>query len=105
MNSLQTITNYIVTPIVGVIPWPFQLHLEETEVSHIFSIPLDWLADPIHREIRYRTIPNPFAQILHKERHPVIYFQPYQDELLWGVSAEITVLLLDILYNKKKAGD
>jgi hypothetical protein len=30
----------------------------------------------------------------------VIYFQPYQDELLWGVSAEITVRLINILYNR-----
>jgi 8-oxo-dGTP pyrophosphatase MutT (NUDIX family) len=105
MNSLQTITNYIVTPVVGVIPWPFTVQLEETEVSRIFSIPLDWLADPNHHEVRNRTLPNPFAEILHKKIHPVIYFQPYQDELLWGVSAEITVRLIDILYNNKKAGD
>src|SRR4030066_250502 len=46
MDSLRTITNYLVTPIVGVIPWPVQFQLEETEVSRVFSIPLDWLADP-----------------------------------------------------------
>jgi hypothetical protein len=34
----------------------------------------------------------------------VIYFHPYKDELLWGVSAEITVRLIDTLY-KKLAGD
>ena len=105
MKSLQTITNYIVTPIVGVIPWPFPVRLEETEVSRVFSIPLDWLADPNHRYIRNRTVPNPFAQFLHKDIHPVFYFQSYEDELLWGVSAEITVRLIDILYNNRKAGD
>ena len=105
MQSLQTITNYIVTPIVGVIPWPVSLQIEETEVSRVFSIPLMWLADPNHHEIRSHTIPNPFNTILHKESYPVIFFQPYQDELLWGVSAEITVRLIEILYNKKLAGD
>jgi 8-oxo-dGTP pyrophosphatase MutT (NUDIX family) len=101
MKSLHTITNYIVTPIVGVIPWPFPVRLEETEVSRVFSIPLDWLADPNHHEIRNRTIPNPFAQILHKNVHPVIYFQSYKDELLWGVSAEITLRFIDIIYNNR----
>jgi 8-oxo-dGTP pyrophosphatase MutT (NUDIX family) len=104
MKSLHTISNYIVTPIVGVIPWPFTVRLEVTEVSRVFSIPLDWLADPNHHEIRNRTIPNPFAQILHRDVHPVIYFQSYEDELLWGVSAEIMVEFINILYNKK-AGD
>jgi len=103
MKSLHTISNYMVTPIVGVIQWPFAVCLEETEVSRVFSIPLDWLADPNHHEIRNRTIPEPFGKILHKDVHPVIYFQSYDDELLWGVSAEITVRLIDILY--KKAGD
>ena len=104
MNSLWTITNYLVTPVIGVIPWPFPLHLEEIEVSRVFTIPLDWLADPDHHEIRYRTIPRPFSQILHHERHPVIYFNPYQDELLWGVSAEIILSFINILDNKKTGG-
>jgi 8-oxo-dGTP pyrophosphatase MutT (NUDIX family) len=104
MNSLWTITNYSITPVVGVIPWPFPLHLEEIEVSRVFTIPLNWLADPDHHEIRYRTIPQPFSQILHRESHPVIYFNPYQDELLWGVSAEIILSFINILNNKKLAG-
>lgn len=97
MNSLWTITNYVVTPVIGIIPWPFPVRLEEIEVSRVFSIPLDWLADPDHHEIRYRTIPNPYSQILHRESHPVIYFHPYQDEILWGVSAEITISFIKIL--------
>jgi 8-oxo-dGTP pyrophosphatase MutT (NUDIX family) len=103
MRSLNTISNFIVTPIVGVIPWPFPIQLEETEVSRVFTIPLDWLADPHNHETRNRSIPESFAKILHRESYPIIYFQPYQDELLWGVSAEITLQLVNILY-KIKAG-
>jgi 8-oxo-dGTP pyrophosphatase MutT (NUDIX family) len=98
MNSLHTISNYLVTPIVGVIPWPFPVQLEETEVSRVFTIPLDWLADPLNHEIRNRSIPDSFARILNMKSYPVIYFQPYQEELLWGVSAEITLELINILY-------
>ena len=104
MNSLWTITNYSVTPVVGVIPWPFPLQLEEIEVSRVFTVPLNWLTNPDHHEIRYRNIPQPFSQILHRESHPVIYFNPYQDELLWGVSAEIILSFINILDNKKTGG-
>ncbi len=97
MNSLWTISNYAVTPIVGVIPWPFLMRLEEVEVSRVFSIPLSWLADPAHHEVRYRAIPTPYSQILGREFHPVIYFEPYEDELLWGVSAEITLRFINLL--------
>jgi 8-oxo-dGTP pyrophosphatase MutT (NUDIX family) len=97
LNRLRTITNYCVTPIVGVIPWPVPIQLEEIEVSRVFSIPLDWLADPTHYEIRNRVVPEPFSRQLGTKIHPVIYFQTYEDELLWGVSAEITLNFLNIL--------
>jgi 8-oxo-dGTP pyrophosphatase MutT (NUDIX family) len=97
LNRVWTITNYSITPIVGVIPWPFPVRLEEIEVSRVFTIPLAWLADPAHQEIRQRTIPEPFSTRLQVNSLPVIYFHPYLGEVLWGVSAEITKNLLNIL--------
>jgi len=88
LPEFPTITNYCVTPVVGVIPWPYPLRLAAIEVNRAFFIPLTWLADPGHHEIRTRTIPGTDVPI------PVIYFQPYDGELLWGVSAQITVNLL-----------
>lgn len=91
LPELPTVTNYCVTPIVGVIPWPYPLRLAAIEVFRAFSIPLAWLADPAHHEIRTRTIPGFAAPI------PVVYFQPYDGEILWGVSAHIMVNLLAVL--------
>ncbi len=87
-----TVTNYMVTPVVGrVIEWPFSLRLEEIEVKRVFTIPLAWLADPSHRELRQRPLPFPHATLW------VIYFQSYDGEVLWGVSAQITLNLLRVL--------
>jgi 8-oxo-dGTP pyrophosphatase MutT (NUDIX family) len=91
LSDLPTITNYCVTPVVGVIPWPYPLRLEEGEVRRAFSIPLAWLADPAHHETHSRSIPGISTPL------PVIYFQPYDGELLWGVSAQIMVNLLSTL--------
>lgn len=93
LGNLMTITNYCVTPVVGVIPWPYSLVLCEHEVSRVFTIPLAWLADPAHRETRTRTLPGSYVQV------PVIYFEHYDSELLWGISAQITVNLLRLLEN------
>jgi 8-oxo-dGTP pyrophosphatase MutT (NUDIX family) len=91
LEQIITITNYLVTPVIGLIPWPYSFTLEPEEVSHVFSIPLEWLADQTNFEIR----PRPD---LHNSDFPhlrdVIYFKPYQEEILWGVSAEITVRFL-----------
>ena len=101
MNRLQTITNYCVTPVIGVIPWPYPIKLEKIEVSRVFSIPLDWLADPDHHEIRDHPVPLPYSRRLHRDTYPVIYFQRYQNELLWGVSAQIMLNFINILSGKK----
>jgi 8-oxo-dGTP pyrophosphatase MutT (NUDIX family) len=91
LKPLRTITNYCVTPVVGAIPWPYPLRLAEVEVSRVFTIPLDWLAEPGHHTILDRELPPPYSPV------PVIYFDPYDNELLWGVSAQITVDLLRAL--------
>lgn len=91
LTEIRTISNYLVTPVVGRIPSIYDFRLAPDEVSRIFSIPLDWLADPDHYEIRMRELPKPFPPV------PVIYFLPYDGELLWGVSAEITLNLLAAL--------
>jgi 8-oxo-dGTP pyrophosphatase MutT (NUDIX family) len=91
LNPLPTITNYYVTPVVGKIPWPYHFKLAIDEVSRAFTIPLQWLIDPAHHEIRYREIPNYYSPV------PVIYFNPYEGEILWGFSAQITLNLLRAL--------
>jgi 8-oxo-dGTP pyrophosphatase MutT (NUDIX family) len=91
LNDHLTVTNYRVTPIVGIISWPFSLRLEKEEVSRVFTIPLDWLADPINQEERLRPLPPPFPPV------KVIYFHPYENEIVWGATARFTVTLLKIL--------
>jgi len=91
LNDMMTITNYQVTPIVGAIPWPYHFQLQSSEVSRVFTIPLTWLTKPINRIIKQRTLPNSEASI------PVIYYQPFHGEVLWGASARITLKLLEAL--------
>ncbi len=91
LRPILTITNYRVTPVVGAMPWPYPLHPQPEEVSRIFTIPLAWLADPANRRVDLRQ-PEPLTQPI-----PVIYFQSYDGEILWGASARMTLLLLESL--------
>ena len=92
LDSFVTITNYILTPVVGYIQWPFPIRLEENEVQRVFTIPLNWLADPVNHEIRQRT------QVSLFPNNPVIYFHPYDGETLWGISAQVTLNLIHVLF-------
>lgn len=92
MKSFLTITNYKVKPVVGRVPWPFPIRLAHVEVDRVFTIPLDWLVDPVNHEVQQRLMPEPHPSI------PVIYFKPYDGEVLWGVSAYIVMNMLEILF-------
>jgi 8-oxo-dGTP pyrophosphatase MutT (NUDIX family) len=94
LPPILTITNYLVTPVIGIIPWPTKLILAEEEVSRAFTIPLKWLQDPNNLERHQRTLPPPYGTL------EVIYFKRYDGELLWGASGRITVNLLNVLCGK-----
>lgn len=91
MNDVITISHYRVTPVVGVIPWPYRVRLEPAEVERIFTIPLLWLAERANwyeQPVETGAMVHPF---------PVVRYHPYDKEVLWGVSARITQNLLTIL--------
>jgi len=88
LNDFLTITNYRVTPVIGLIPWPYDLQLAGVEVSRAFTIPLDWLADTANYEVHQRSLPPPYGTV------SVIYYHPYDGEILWGASARFTLTLI-----------
>lgn len=91
LEQFPTITRYLVTPVIGLIPYPYIFNLQPEEVSRVFTIPLTWLSEPSNHEIRTRqVIPDEAPGSFFK----VIYFKPYQEEILWGITAEITLRLL-----------
>lgn len=87
LPDYTTITNYRVTPVAGHVHTPFEPVLQPAEVARLFSVPLDWLADPANHERRR----------WHAERPPVVYFNDWQGETLWGATAAMTLHLLDAL--------
>jgi 8-oxo-dGTP pyrophosphatase MutT (NUDIX family) len=91
LRDFVTITNYTVTPVVSHVPWPYEFTIQKEEVSRIFTIPLAWLSDPRNHEVRQHPLRSPGSRV------DVIYFQPYDGELLWGATARFTMTLLNIL--------
>ncbi|MEE8381398.1 MAG: CoA pyrophosphatase [Thermodesulfobacteriota bacterium] len=93
LDDMKTIsTNYRVTPIVGVIPYPYSFTLQKAEVDEIITIPLNHLFDeenggeePVTRDGKtYRG-----------------YVYHYNQDLIWGATARILKNLLDIMINLK----
>ena len=92
--SITTVTDYEVSPFVGLLPWPYQLSLSMDEVEKTILIPVDWLADP--RNYQTKAWESPTAPGIE---YPVFFFNEYEGEILWGATAQIVVDFLDLIQN------
>lgn len=90
LNHHHSISRFQITPVVGHIPWPYDLTLERSEVARAFSIPLNWLADSSHHRMEHR-------QLREKGAFPVVYFDEFDGEVLWGATARMTLSLISLL--------
>ncbi len=91
INHHHTISEFQVRPYVGHLPWPYELKLDDTEVARAFSMPLKWLAARDNYRIEERTHPD------SSRPWPVIYYDVYDGEMLWGATARMTLSLIEIL--------
>lgn len=92
LDPLLTVTQFFITPVVGVIDGPVDLKINDQEVAAIFDIPVDWLLDDANVEIKPRESPYSDRPI------PVIYFKPYRGEVVWGATARMTSQLLELIH-------
>src|SRR5512147_1279512 len=79
LSQLVTITSYRVTPVVGVIPFPYAFKVAGVEVARVFTIPLLWLSDRN----------NYWEFFLRDSDRSLITYHPFDGELLWGATARM----------------
>jgi 8-oxo-dGTP pyrophosphatase MutT (NUDIX family) len=84
IEPYRTVTGYVVTPILGVIPPDLPLSPHENEVSEWFEAPLAFLLDPSNQRLQT-------ALFQGRKRH--YYEIPWQDRRIWGATAAMIVNL------------
>ena len=89
LGVYHTVSNFAVTPVVAQIRNAFEPVPDPREVQRVFSIPLDWFANPVNLDRRARQLPGSDVWI------DVLYFRPYRGELVWGVTARLVSALVD----------
>ncbi len=99
LAEYRTISNFLVKPVVAEIRWPIELFPDTREVSRVFSIPLGWLFDPKNHNVSERQLEG------YQHQLQVIHFQQFDGELLWGITAKLTLSLLSILSAKDEETD
>lgn len=88
LNATLTITGFLVHSFVGLIPYPYQFHLNDREVARLLSFPVREMLQP-HR---WRTGPHDW-----QGKHSTVYYCQMPHTTIWGATAKILVDFLALL--------
>ena len=87
LSRMVTISKFKVTPVVGIIPFPYAFKTSGAEVARVFTMHLLRLA----KRNYYWEFSMPGSG------RTLLAYHPYDGELLWGATARMTVNFLSLL--------
>ena len=88
-------TRFLVSPFVGVIPYPYDFRANPEEVEEVISVPLDVLLDKRNFREEMQWIDGQFVSQ---------YFYRYGDKVIWGATARMLKQFLEIIDTIVKPG-
>ena len=88
LDDIVTITQFIVTPIVGLFPYPYPFKVSEAEIAELIEVPLSFLLDE-----------NCFSEseIFRGGQNEIVYNYQYGHHIIWGATAKILKQFLDLI--------
>ena len=84
VGRYETVTGYVVTPVVGWVEPPFEITADPVEVAEVFEVPLSFVLNPDNYIQRQR-------EIAGRTRH--FFACPYGERYIWGATAAMILLL------------
>lgn len=92
LDDIVTFTEFIVTPIVGLFPYPYPFQVSEVEISELIEVPLSFL---LHKDN--------FAEheITRMGQRDIVYAYQYGGHTIWGATAKILKQFLDIISTRR----
>jgi 8-oxo-dGTP pyrophosphatase MutT (NUDIX family) len=91
LDDFPTVTSFVVTPFVGVVPYPFDFRLNRHEVEAVIEVPLAFLHDPANLRVE---------QLDHQGQLLDVLFWDYGPYTIWGATARMLKNLLDLTSGK-----
>ncbi len=88
LDDIVTTTQFIVTPIVGLFPYPYPFRVSEVEIAELIEVPLTHLLD----ENSFRE-----TEIVWMGQKEFVYAFQYEHHTIWGATARILKQFLDLI--------
>ena len=88
LDDIITVTQFIVTPFVGLFPYPYPFKLSPVEIAELIEVPLSsLLGEDCFGE----------KEIIRGTRKEVVYAYQYENHVIWGATARILKQFLDLI--------
>ncbi len=87
LDDLLAVTNFVVTPFVGVFPYPYDFRVSHDEIAELIEIPLSFFVDPRNRRAE---------EWLYRGCNATVYFYDYGKYTVWGLTARILKGFVDL---------
>ena len=84
LAQYETVTGYRVTPVVGWIEPPFDVHPDPLEVADVFEVPLAFVLEPGNQLRHFRML-----GALRRDYWAI----PYGERYIWGATAAMLMIL------------
>jgi len=92
LDSMGTLTsNFLVTPFVGIIPYPYEFTVSKYEIDELIEVPLSVLADDSNYWEEIRSAEGVTGKAS---------FFKYKDKVIWGATARILKQFVDLTFKK-----
>ena len=93
LDDIVTITQFIVTPFIGLLPYPYPFKLSSIEIAELIEVPMAALLDEDCFSER---------EIIRGTGKEVVYAYQYENHIIWGATARILKQFLDLIQNPTK---
>jgi len=88
LDDIVTTTEFIVTPIVGLFPYPYPFRISQVEIAELIEVPLSFLLTEENLSEK---------EIFRGDQKEIIYFYQYGNHTIWGATARILKQFLDLI--------
>lgn len=92
LDDIVTITEFIVTPFVGLFPYPYPFKVSPIEIAELIEVPLSSLLDEKCFGER---------EIMQGEKRRIVYTYQYGKHTIWGATALILKQFLELISSSK----
>jgi len=96
LDNMGTVSSsFLITPFVGLIPYPYEFVVNPYEIEEVVEVPISALLDKNNYREEFQT---------HQGKNHLVCFYQYQGKVIWGATARILKQFLDLVFGSDEDG-